>query len=436
MDKVWAIAAREYNAMVRTKAFVVSVILMPILMLGGIIAQKLLEGRIDVTDKRVVIVDGTSRLLEPLMRAAEQRNATAIFDPERKRQVAAKYVLIAGPPAPLTDEARLELSDRVRRHEIFAFVEIPAELMSEAEDASPKAVQFYAENLAFVELIRWVQRSIADAARTQRLVIAGIDPAVVMRASVPVEMDTLNLYERAASGAIRKAEKTSRELSFFVPMTVMMLMFMSVIVTAQPMLNGVIEEKQQRIAEVLLGSANPFQIMMGKLIGNVGVSLTIIAVYLIGGYITASYFGFSRMLPPSLAAWFLLYQIMAVFLFGAIFLAIGAACTDLKEAQSLMTPAMLILILPMMIWFTVLREPLSTFSTVLSLIPPVTPMLMILRMAASASVPEWQPVVGAVLVLIFMFLMVFLAGRIFRIGLLAQGKAPKLRELAQWALRG
>ena len=215
-----------------------------------------------------------------------------------------------------------------------------------------------------------------------------------------------------------------------------MLMFMSIMIVCQPMLTSVIEEKQQRIAEVLLGSVSPFQLMMGKLAGNVGVALTIVAVYLLGGYFLAHYYGYTEMLPVRILAWFIAFEVLASLLFGAVFIGIGAACTEIKEAQSLMAPVMIVVVFPLMVWINVLQEPLSKFAMWISLFPPATPMLMMLRLAASPMVPLWQPILGIVLTLLMTLAFVFAAGRVFRIGLLVQGKAPKLAELAGWILRG
>jgi ABC-2 type transport system permease protein len=127
---------------------------------------------------------------------------------------------------------------------------------------------------------------------------------------------------------------------------------------------------------------------------------------------------------------------LAVLMFGSIFIAIGASVTDMKEAQSMMGPLMLLLMSPMFVWFNVVREPNSTMALVLSLIPPMTPMLMIVRQSVPPGIPIWQPLTGIVLVLVATLICVFAAGRIFRVGMLMQGKGAKVSEMARWAIRG
>ena len=192
----------------------------------------------------------------------------------------------------------------------------------------------------------------------------------------------------------------------------------------------------QRIAEVLLGSVSPFELMLGKLLGMVGVSLTMAAVYLAGAYAALARLGYIQFFPFHIVGWFLLFLALAVWMYGSLFIAIGAAVTDMKEAQSLMTPVMLVVILPMFVMQNVLREPNSSLSLMMSLVPPATPMLMIIRQAVPPGVPLWQPLLGVALVVITSFLCVFGAGRVFRVGILMHGKGGKLSEIIRWAVRG
>lgn len=445
MDKIFVVARREYLANVRTKAFIISLVLMPILMGGGALLQMALKGRVDLKDRKLVVIDQTGRLYPILAEAAERRNREDIFDPETGRQTDPKFVVERYGAGDLTDDQRFELSEKARNDEIAAFVEIRAAVF---EDSAPAAtsgaaggveapeppIRFHSEHLSN-DLQRWFSRTITQAVAAERLREAGLDPLVVARATAPVRVDVVGLYSRAKSGEIRKADEAGRMAAFFVPMAVMMLMFVALML-GQTMLQSALEEKQQRIAEVLLGSARPFELMMGKLLGNVAVSMTMVAFYMAGGFWLTKHLGFEHLLPVRLVGWFIAYQILGVMLYGAAFIAIGAACTELKEAQNYLMPVMLVLVAPMMVWFMVLEEPTSTFATWLSLFPPSTPMLMLLRMSATTAVPTWQPALGIVLTLLTTVAVIWAAGRVFRIGLLMQGKPPKIRELAAWVIRG
>jgi ABC-2 type transport system permease protein len=115
---------------------------------------------------------------------------------------------------------------------------------------------------------------------------------------------------------------------------------------------------------------------------------------------------------------------------------VGAACNQLREAQSMLMPIWLVMMFPLFVWFQVIRDPMGNFAMWLSLVPPATPLLMVLRLAASSMVPWWQPALGILPMLAATWLCVFAAARIFRIAILAQGKTPKVGELLRWAVRG
>ena len=205
---------------------------------------------------------------------------------------------------------------------------------------------------------------------------------------------------------------------------------------AQPMLESVLEEKSQRIAEVLLGSVNSFQLMAGKLLGTVAGSLTVFAIYLVSMLIFAAYKGYVDQIPFQLAPWFVLFQILGVLFYASIFLAIGASVSQLKEAQAMLLPVWLMMMSPIFVWLLLVREPLGNTATMFSLFPPAAPTAMMLRLATGQAIPLWQPIAGALLTAISTLAIVFFAARIFRVGILWQGKTPRIGEILRWAFRG
>jgi ABC-type Na+ efflux pump permease subunit len=207
---------------------------------------------------------------------------------------------------------------------------------------------------------------------------------------------------------------------------------MSVMSNAQHLINTIIEEKMSKISEVLLGSVSAFQLLMGKLLGIVAVSLLLSLVYLAGGVYTALSLGRPDLVQPALLGWFLLFLVCASAMFGALFQALSSACSDLKDAQSMLQPAMMILIVAYLTSFVVIRSPDSTMAAALSIVPFFAPFAMMLRLALAPGPPFWQVALSVVLLVATTLGVVWSAGRIFRVGLLMQGKPPNLPELLRW----
>ena len=197
-------------------------------------------------------------------------------------------------------------------------------------------------------------------------------------APAPVIVEPLGLVARSRSGEFSKPRQTNMYESIFLPFGMMMLMFLTIFLAAQPMLESVLEEKSQRIAEVLLGSVNSLQLMAGKLLGGVGGSLTVVVVYAGGALAAAWYFDALHLVPLRIVPWFLAYKVLAVMMFGSLFTAVGAACNQLKEAQGMLMPIWLLMMFPLFVWLQVVRDPTGSFGTWLSFVPPATPLLMVL----------------------------------------------------------
>ncbi len=379
MRKVIVVAVREYQAAVKTKAFIISILALPVIWGGMIVAQMLLRNKVDTKDKRIAVLDYSGQVYEAVADAARKRNTEDILEGEgaSRRQVGPRYLFsMVEPTTDDIDQARLELSERVRRGEFMAFVVIGPEVVEPGEDPELASVKYHSNSPTYEDIQEWLFGPINDRLRELRIRKLELDPQVVAAATKRVRVQNLGLVSRDEQGNISKAEETNRLANFFVPMGLMMLMLMVVMVSASPLMQSVLEEKTLRIAEVLLGSVPPFQLMMGKLLGMVGVSLTIATIYLVAAFVGIHQAGFGEFFPAQVVWWFIAFQALAVLMFGSLFVAIGAAVSDLKEAQNLMMPVMILVWLPMVVWINVVKEPSSTLALTMSLIPPATPMLI------------------------------------------------------------
>jgi ABC-2 type transport system permease protein len=428
MEKIWIVASSEFATLVRSKAFIITLVLMPVIMAGSAVLMRATRDTRDTTGRRFAYVDRSGIVGPVLEAAADARNATAAaeavprFEPIR--------VSLGGRA---DEELRLELSDRVRSKEIFAFVEIPTDV---ANPDSGSRIHYYSNHPSYSALPDWLRTTVTQALLAERFRTAAVDPAVVARLTKPATVSKLGLFERDASGGIRPGEEIDAFQAVGVPAVMMVLMFLVIMASAPQLLNSVIEEKMSRISEVLVGSVTPFELMMGKLLGCVGISMLLAAIYIVGGLVMAYSYGYLSAVTPAMLAWFILFLLMAVLIFGSVFIAIGAACNDLKDSQNMMTPALLFMMLPVFTWGAVLRAPDSTLSFVLSVFPTSAPFLMLLRIALQPGPPMWQVLLAVVLTAIATVFAVWAAGRIFRTGILMQGKSASVAEMIRWVRAG
>jgi len=438
MRKTLLIAKREYLASVKTKGFIIGLLLAPVLMCGGLIAVVVFRGQVDVRDKRIVLVDRSGLLAPALAQAAEKRNADEVHDSKTGKKVKPAYLIeSADPQAGDLPAQLLALSERVRNGELHAFIEIGPEVLHPGTNREPARVRYHAKGAALDDIRRWVERPLNDELRRQRLAAAGIEEAQVQGLFNWVAVEGMGLVTADPNtGEPVEARKSSEVEVIAVPMISVVLMWIMIMMGASPLLGAVMEEKVQRIAEVLLGGAAPFEIMLGKLLGSLGVALTGSVVYLMGTILVLLQLGAIGFFPFHLLPWFLAYVVLAILLVGGNALALGAACNDARDAQNLTMPSILPLLIPMFLLGPVLQEPHSTFATAASLFPPFTPILMMLRQSLPAGVPAWQPWIGLLSVIVFTGVLVYAASRVFRVGLLMQGKPPRLKEILRWAIRG
>ncbi len=412
--KALILAQREYLALVRTKAFLLGMFLAPVLMAVSFLFIPRGHAPEEGAPREVLVVDHSRRVVHELIAAARAANVTITDYPEDR------YA---------SGGSQHEAVDRrVQSGEVAALLVIRRDAIEPGPPAGEKAAVLTVRNAASGTAV-WLQRTLNDVIRLERMKAAGIEPERAQRLLSDPGVDI-----RAPSGAGESSRDAALKATL-VPLFTLMLVFMAIMSSAPYMLHSVIEEKQQRIAEVLLGSMSPSELMTGKLIGAAGAGMTVLAVYAVMGGVAAARYDLGSVFSPLLIIIALANVLVALVMFGALFLAAGATATEIKEAQGLMTPLMLIVFLPLMTLSQLLTNPDGQLATTLTLFPLTAPMILPLRLAAT-NVPTWQIVVSVGGALLTTAAVVWLAGRIFRIGILSQGRAPRWRELVEWIKSG
>lgn len=435
MKKVWRVTVTEYFNSIRSKGFIIGVLAMPLLLASAFWVSALAQKKADVTPRRFVVVDETGALLPTILSEATERNQGIHSEkpgPGKPSRPQPDFLPEAMdvPATGSSEDLVLELSDRVRKKELFAFVIIKQQALD--TNAPSGAVLYYTQTPTYTELPNWLRRVINEEVQRQRFQAANLDPRLVEILSRSVPFKELGLASRDEKGGITKAKEQNPIRTFAIPAAMMFLMFIMVMWVAPTLLNSVLEEKMQRISELLISAVSPFELMMGKLFGAVLVALSLAMLYIGAAVFTLWRFQVLQLMPVELYAWFFLFLVPALLMFGSIFLAIGAACTDIRDAQSLMFPAILLILIPMFTWVPIIESPTSGFARAFSLFPPATPMLMMLRIAIPPGPAPWELVVGISGMLAFTLLCIWAGAKIFRIGLLVQGQTPSLARLVSW----
>ena len=336
-----------------------------------------------------------------------------------------------------------------RPSDLFALILIPANVdddisrpgITPQNTSRPAGIQYWARNLTDSRLPDAIISSINAEIRNREYIGLGVDNQIV-RSVQRTRMPISQLDPTAAIGEEEvSVADTFRQLA---PIGFVYLMFVSLMQSVQYLLSNTIEEKSNRIIEVLLASVTAGELMMGKLLG-IGLSgLTTIAVWLLSFFLFITLYQSSQtelisqilevILSSELIPWFVFYYFAGYALYSGVFLAIGSLCNTLKEAQAMMMPMIMIQIIPLAMMVFVVRDPDNTIVRAMSWFPLFTPYLMMNRAAAD---PPLVDVVGTTIVLLLSIVFVlWLSGKVFRMGVLRTGQPPRLTELLRMMRHG
>ena len=430
MNKIALIARSEYLRRVLTKGFLLGVLLAP-LGLVVVFALPVLLGALssDDAERRVAVLDESGRLYEAVAAAVPER-----FAVER------------------TDGPLDSLRARVLDERLDVALVLPASLLQGEGEAAA-----YGRSGGGLSQLGDIRSAVRDAVRDVRLADVGAPDEVqaVLAERPQVQSVTVTEDGDAADGAL-----LATGIGYVSGFAIYLLMF----VYGQLVMRGVIEEKQNRIVEVIASSVRPFELLMGKVLGIGAVGLTQVAAWVALGAAVLAVLGpalalfaggaagpagvpgaeaapaelpfdvgaIAALLTPGFLLVLVLCFLGGYLFYAALFAAVGSAVEQEADAQSLMLPLTLPIIVPMLFLFPMLDQPDSTLSAVLSILPPFSTILLPVRVIVT-DVPVWQTALALALLAAAFLGAIWVAARVYRVGILMYGKKATFKDLWRWA---
>lgn len=427
------IIGREFKERVAKKSFIVTTILMPVLMLAFMAAPALIMSLSSPENRTLAVIDNSGIVLPALVE----------HQPEN---------LVLVPTAEPLDSA-------IRSDRYNGVLVIGADVA-----ASPKA-SLYMHDASSVELESMLASRIEDAVRDQKLKSYNIDnlQQILDETETNVNLSTIRVDDKG------EGESTSSFLSFGIGLFSTFILYMFLLMYGQMVMTSIIEEKSNRVLELVVSSVKPTQLMLGKIlgVGLVAVVQVIIWAILLGAMSmivmpmlvpdavmsqvnalnagtldtasasvdvdmlqAISYFG-SPVAILSIFGYLLLFLIGGFLFYASIFAAIGSAVDNIQDASQLQSFAVLPIILALVFSFTVAQEPHSTLAVWLSMIPFTSPMVMLCRIPFS--IPGWEIAVSVAILYLSFVVMAWISGKIYRVGIFMYGKKPNIKDLIRWA---
>ena len=448
LRRIGLVARREFMAAVMNKGFVIGLLLMPaIIALLIAVFPRLSSRNVPAVRGEIAVVDPTgqvagalrtalttdaitARRRESAMRALQ--NAPAVVrdvatNPaaiERTVGAAPELTIVERPASADLQREKQWLTEPVAagglRH--LALIVVDSDAVS-----APGGKDYGSYELFIPENIDdRLETELYDAIR-ESLLAARIRAHNLDRAQVEAVMRV----RRAASVTVAPGAERRTNIAFnrMLPYVFAGLLVFGVTIGGQTLLTQTVEEKSNRVIEVLLSAVSPIELMAGKILGQMAVSMLVLAIYIGIGLVTLMSFAMIGLLDPRLILYLIVFFLISYLLFAAVFSAVGAAVNEMREAQALMTPVMLTLMAPWMFATVIGREPNSAFSVALSFIPPVNTFAMMIRLSSATPPPIWQVLATIVVGLAAACGVTWFAAKVFKVGLLMHGNAPDMATL-------
>lgn len=464
MKRIFYVAAREFSATVMTKGFVFGVLITPaVLALMIYVMPRLITKAPPRMAGRIAVIDPTGRITATLSdylaperfaeRRAKERQKIESATPEAmRRQVEASpagreamrqsmdaalgqvpHIQVEPLPAGADPEqAKGPLKTILPKGGADASTQLALIVIHDDAVQRREGQEKFGSYDIFVRdkvddrLVDDIKAGVREGIVAARLEAAGLEPSRVKGLTDVEKPDSRTV---SAEGE----RKTNEVLNAVLPAGFMVLLLVSVLTSGQYLLTSTVEEKSNRVVEVLLSAVSPMELMTGKILGQMAVGLLVLALYAALGLLALVSFATLGLLDPMLLVYLLIFYALAYFTIAAMMAAIGAAVNEMREAQSLQAPVMMFLMIPWLLWLPISREPNSTLAVVLSFVPPLGNFVMLLRMTSTAPPPAWQAWASIVVGAAGVYGALWFAAKVFRVGLLMFGKPPSLGTLIKWA---
>jgi len=434
MSKFWVVFKNEYAQVVKKKSFIVGIFLTPALMAVFSLLPAYLAGKASTTEHLAVIDLSQTGVGAKFKGALEKYK----LDDGQTPHYVVDTVMELLPADSVSFQRKLDTLKSILNNDEIKYIMVFKPNMEQADSN-----MILVSNSEGIRSVGNFESEISKIAATLRLEKSNINLSVD---SVLALTRRVNLPQMDAKG-----ESISFELKWFASLMFVMVIYFIIIGYGQIIMRSVIEEKSSRIMEVLVSSVTPFQLMLGKVLGLGGATLTQLFIWIILGAVV--YMGSGAMAiainpgilhviyNPVVLVFFGLFMIFGYILFSTLFLLVGSVVNSDKEAQNFIFPITMLLVLPIIIGISVIQDPNSTMARTFSMIPLFTPTLMMMRIvfiAPSATHYSFfsgilaEATLAFILLVITAVLIIWLASKIFKVGILMYGKRPTLAEIVKW----
>ena len=443
MNKTWTVAWREFRHTVFTKAFVIGVVIAP-LCFGAIVilASIFLQPEAKPLVGTIAVISPDDSLTAPLRESLQPEKPNSLPDINGLSAEEATDVLLSETSVTAASQVAVtnididivsmnasridEIKKGIRDGSYTALVVVEESALDLEGEVNENRVRIFVSPDSPPSHTELLESSSRNALIEARISGQGLDPGLVQRLTARPRVTTVRLVE----GGDEKTE--IGDLRRFLPMAFMMLVWITTFISGNYLLTSTIEEKSNRVMEVLLSAVSPMELMSGKILGYAMVTVIMVAMFstvLIAFLILVSVLD---LITPMHIVLLLVYLVMAYMMIAAIMAGIGSAVSDLRDAQTLLGPVSFAVMIPLFLMTIIAEEPNGTVALVTTYIPPLTPFMMILRILATEPINSMEIVFSIVWGFACAIVMIWIASRIFRVGVLMQGKPPNPIEMLRW----